>query len=119
MTMELTTTLALAVLGFLEVLAFVYLWRTNRRLDAVTEELRAEMAATRAELEEKCRALNQRIDEMTEEMRKRIRDANQRLDETIETQRLLDDLDGINDRVQCLRTPGGMSKRVHRTDHRQ
>ena len=117
--MGLTTILTLAVLGLLEVLAFVYLWRTNRRLDAVAQKLEAEIAATRAELEEKCRALNQRIDEMTEEMRERIRAANQRLDETIETQRLLDDLEDINDRVRCMRTPGGMSKRVRRTDHRQ
>ena len=117
--MGLTTILALSVLGLLEVLAFVYLWRTNRRIDAVTQELRAELADTRAELEVKCRALNKRIDEMTEEMRERIRAANQRLDERIETQRLLDDLSEINDRVQCLRTPGGMSKRVHRSDHRQ
>ena len=120
--MGLTTTIALAVLGLLELVAFFYLWRTNRRLDAVTEELRVEIAASRAELEERCRELNERIDEVTwvtEEMKERIRVANQRLDETIETQRLVDDLNDINDRVQCLRNPGGMSKRVRRSDHRQ
>lgn len=117
--MPLTTTLILAILGLLELVAFVYVWRTNRRLDAVTTELRAEIAANRRELDEKCEALNRRIEEVTEEMRERIGAANRRLDETIEAQRLLEDLEDINDRVMCLRTPGGMSKRVRRTDHRQ
>lgn len=117
--MAIPTTLILAVLALLELVAFVYIWRTNRRLDAVAEELHAEIAANRRELDEKCRALNRRIEEVTEEMRERIGDANRRLDETIEAQRLLEDLEDINDRVMCLRTPGGMSKRVRRTDHRQ
>ena len=117
--MALTTTLILVVLGLLELVVFVYAWRTNRRLDTVTEELGSEIAANRRELDEKCRALNRRIDEITEEMRERIGAANRRLDETIEAQRLLEDLKDINDRVMCLRAPGGMSKRVRRTDHRQ
>ena len=117
--MAIPTTLILAVLALLELVAFVYIWRTNRRLDAVTEELRAEIAANRRELDEKCRALSRRVDELTEEMRERIGAANRRLDETIEAQRLIEDLKDINDRVMCLRTPGGMSKRVRRTDHRQ
>ena len=117
--MALTTTLVLAVLALLELVAFAYIWRTNRRLDAVAEELRAEVATNQRELDEKCRALSRRIEEITEEMRERIGAANRRLDATIETQRLLEDLNDINDRVMCLRTPGGMSKRVRRTDHRQ
>ena len=117
--MELTATLILAVLGLLELVAFAYVWRTNRRLDAVAEELQAEIAANRRELDQKCRALSRRIEEVTEEMRERIGAANRRLDETIEAQRLIEDLNDINDRVMCLRTPGGMSKRVRRTDHRQ
>ena len=117
--MALTSTLILGVLGLLELVAFVYIWRTNRRLDAVAEELHAEMAANRRELDEKCRALSRRIDEVTEEMRERIGAANRRLDETIEAQHLIEDLKDMNDRVMCLRTPGGMSKRVRRTDHRQ
>ena len=116
--MAVTTTLILAVLGLLELVAFVYVWRTNRRLDTVAGELRAEIDANRRELDEKCRALSRRIEEVTEEMRERIGAANRRLDETIEAQRLLEDLRDINDRVRCLRTPGGMSKRVRRTDHR-
>lgn len=117
--MALTSTLILAVLGLLELVAFVYIWRTNRRLDAVAEELRAEMDANRRELDAKCRALSRRIDEVTEDMRERIGAANRRLDETIEAQHLLEDLKDMNDRVMCLRAPGGMSKRVRRTDHRQ
>ena len=113
--MGLSTISALTVLGILEVVAFAYLWRTNRRLDALRKEMKAEIAATRAELEEKCRELNQRIDET----RERIRVTNQRIDETIETQRLVDDLYYIDGGVQCLRTPGGVSKRVRRSDHRQ
>ena len=117
--MALTTIFMLAVLALLELVAFVYVWRTNRRLDAVAEELRAEIAANRRELDEKCRALSRRVDEVTEDLQERINAANRRLDETIEAQRLLEDLSDINDRVMCLRTPGGMSKRVRRTDHRQ
>ena len=117
--MGLMTTIALAVLALLEVAAFLYLWRTNRRIDAVTEELQAEIASTRRRLEEKCHALDRRVDEMVEEMRERIRAANRRIDERVEMQHLLDDLNDINDRVRCLKTPGGMSKRVRRSDHRQ
>ena len=117
--MPLMITLTLAILGLLELVAFVYLWRTNRRLDAVTADLRAEIATNRRQLDEKCQALSRRIEEVTEEMRERIGAANRRLDETIEAQHLLEDLKDINDRVMCLRTPGGMSKRVRRTDHRQ
>lgn len=113
--MGLTTILALAVLGSLELVAFYYLWRTNRRIDALEKELRDEIAATRAEMDQRTSALNQRLDEMRES----IRAANQRLDETVEARRLQEDLHDINDQVQCLRTPSGMSKRVRRTDHRQ
>lgn len=48
----------------------------------------------------------------------RLEAATRRLDETNETQRLMEDLKDINDRVMCLRTPGGMSKRVRLDDHR-
>ena len=109
--MNFTTILALFVLG-IEVIAFYFLWRTNQRLITIRAELRAE-------IDERCRLLNERIDQVRAEMQESIQAANQRIDETIEAHRLLDDLDNINDRVQCLRSPNGLSKRVRRSDHRQ
>ncbi len=109
--------LALAFLALLQGIAYYYLWRTNRRLDAVTIELREEIEASRREMEEMYAAMSRYVDEVAEEMRQRIRAANQKLDETIETNRLMEEL---NDRTaHCLRAPHGMSKRVRRSDHRQ
>ena len=114
--MNLTIALAFALLGLLQMVAFVYLRRTNRRLDALTVEIREEIAAGRQEMQEMCRATNQRLEEVAEEMRERIRAANRRLDESIEARRLIDD---ITDPVHCLKAPGGTPKRLRRSDHRQ
>ena len=109
--------LALAFLALLQGIAYYYLWRTNRRLDAVTIELREEIEASRREMEGMYAAMSRHVDEIAEEMRERIRAANRKLDETIETNRLMEEL---NDRTaHCLRAPDGMSKRIRRSDHRQ
>ncbi len=113
------TILALVVLGALEVVAFYYLWRTNRRLDALDEELRFEIVVLRSELDEACRAMDRRLNELAEEIEERIRSADPLLAESIGIRGLLGDLPAVNDGVQCLRTPGGTSKRMRRSDHRQ
>ncbi len=113
------TILALVVLGILEIVAFYYLWRTNRRIDALDEELRFEIAVLRTELDEKCRAMDRRIEEWAREMEDRIRAAYPFLAESSDLRGLLSDLHAVNDGVQCLKTPGGISKRMRRSDHRQ
>lgn len=114
--MDLTIGFALVLLGLLQVVALFYLWRTNRRLDAVTAELREEIEATNRRIDEMHVAMSEHVDEVAEELRERLRAANRRLDETIETNSLIEDL---SNPVLCLRAPGGVSRRVRRSDHRQ
>ena len=113
--MEYIVTLVMTGMTLLTLVAWAYLWHTRRQFAAFSERL----DVAQREMDEMCSALDRRIDEVVEEMRERIEAANRRIDETIEIQRFIEDLTDINDRVQCLRTPGGMSKRVRRTDHRQ
>ncbi len=111
--------LALVVLGGLEIAAFYYLWKTNRRLDAVAEELRARIDAARSELDEKCRILNRRIDELAEELRERTGSSYPFLEEGVGIDGRLGDPRDVPVATQCVRAPGGLSRKMRRSDHRQ
>ena len=104
------------VLGLLEVLALFYLWRTNRRLDTVTAELREEIDATIRCLKETHLAMSEHVDEVVEELWERLRIANQRLDRVIEAAGMAED---VSDQTVCFRGLGGKSRRLRRSDHRQ
>lgn len=110
--MDATTILWIAVIGLLEAFALFYLWKTNRRLNVLFDEMREGFAEADREIEE----LRAEVEERLEELQERLRAANLRLDESIMTNSIIEDLDA---QITCFRTPGGIPRRRRRSDHRQ
>lgn len=110
--MDDTTLTWILILGLLEVFTLVYLWTTNRRMNALFEEMREGFDKADREIEE----LRAEVDERLEELQEKLRAANLKLDESILTNSIIEDLDA---QITCLRTPGGIPRRRRRSDHRQ
>ena len=110
--MDVTIGFALVVLGFLQIVSLFYLWRTNRRLDTVTNELREEMEVTGRRIDEMHLAVREQVEDLEEQLHA----ANRRLDDTIEATLMIE---VMSDRSACARAPGGKSRRLRRSDHRQ
>ena len=110
--MDTTTITWLVTIGLLEAFALSYLWITNRRLEAIVEEMREGFADADRRIEE----LSAEVDERLEELQEKLRAANLRLDESIMVNSIFEDIDA---QITCLRTPGGTPRRRRRSDHRQ
>lgn len=110
--MDATTTAWIVLIGLFEAMALFYLWKTNRRLNALFEEMREGFDKADREIEE----LRAEVDERLEELQEKLRAANSRLDESILTSSIIEDIDA---QITCLRTPGGVPRRRRRSDHRQ
>ena len=107
-------TLSLVALGVTQAFAFIYLWRTNRRIDALSAEVKQQIEAASKRMDETSHYINRHLQEFADEMSEQMRATHEQAGEPDHVDRIAE----LGAKVLCIRT-AGRSRRLRRSDHRQ